>query len=282
MTVRIAQITDVHWQTTPSVGDLLGKRLLGSANLFLRGRAKEFCRDRQRALVRQVVALAPDVVVITGDLTAQALPAEFALARAELEPLLATIPTLVLAGNHDVYTSDAYAERRINATFGPWMHADGPIARLDVGPVTLLGIDSSRFHATASGWLPDDQLAALHNALDAPGLDGRAVILASHYPLVGPSGRTYTSWGHGLRNAEAVIDVLGRARHAPIAVVHGHKHHAYSAHIAAGERSIPSYDPGSGGLAHGAAIGLYTVDGATIGAERLAWDGEAFVTATWG
>lgn len=283
MSVRIAQITDIHWQTPPSVGDLLGKGLLGSANLYVRGRAAEFDRAVQQALVDQVVALAPDAVVVTGDLTAQALAAEFALAREVLDPLLTRFPTLVMNGNHDVYTSTAMAAGGIAPVFGAWMGLDRhpPVARLDLGDVTVLGVDANRFHWSAAGRIPDDHLAALETVLAGDDLDGRTVILAVHYPVVGPSGRPYDSWGHGLRNATAVIDVLARAKHAPIAVIHGHKHHAYRATIAAGDRRIPSFDPGAGGLVHGAAIGMYIVGDGTIDAERHVWNGAAFVREDW-
>lgn len=283
VTVRIAQITDIHWQTTPSAGELLGKRLLGSANLFVRGRAAEFDRKVQQALVDRVVALAPDAVVVSGDLTAQALDAEFALARQVLDPLLTRFPTLVMNGNHDVYTAGAMATGGVAPVFGAWMGLGrcGPVARLDIGDVTVFGLDPNRFHATASGWVPEEQLSALESALGGDDIAGRSIVLAIHYPVVGPSGRPYTSWGHGLRNAPALIDVLARAKHAPLAVVHGHKHHAYGATIAAGDRRIASFDPGAGGLTHGAAIGVYTVGDGKIGAERLVWNGTAFVRGDW-
>ena len=80
----------------------------------------------------------------------------------------------------------------------------------------------------------------------------------------------------------AVRDHQKDVRHAPVAVLHGHKHHAYQATIAAGSRLIRQFDPGSGGwaldAAHGraAAYNVYTIDGGVLTAQRYVWDGSAF------
>ncbi len=282
--IRVAHFSDVHWQVAPAWSDLLNKRLLGSANLYLRGRAAEFDERAQAALVASVVEAQPTAVVITGDLTAQALPAEFEKARAALAPLLDRVPTLVQNGNHDVYVGEAQRGHFLAKSFGSWMHGgDVGLARLDVGSLTVLGLDPNRATTIdASGEVPPAQLDALKAALDGDDLDGRSVLLALHYPVVGPSSSPYDGWYHGLRNARALIDVLANARHAPVAVLHGHKHHAYHATIAAGSRAIPQYDPGSGGWAfdpaHGraAAYNVYTLDGGSVSAQRFVWDGATF------
>lgn len=282
--IRVAHFTDVHWQVAPSWADLCNKRLLGTANLYVRGRAAEFDERAQTALVASVVAASPDAVLITGDLTAQALPAEFEKARAALGPILDRFPTLVQNGNHDVYVGEAQRGHFLAKWFGPWMRGgDVGVARLDVGRLTVLGLDPNRATTVdASGEVPAAQLAALRVALDADDLAGRAVLLALHYPVVGPSERPYDGWYHGLRNARALIDVLANARHAPLGVLHGHKHHAYQANIAAGSRSIRQFDPGSGGWAldraHGraAAYNVYTIDGSVLTAQRFVWDGSSF------
>lgn len=245
--MRIVHATDIHWMVPPHPAELLNKRLLGTANLYLKGRRHEFHPVVQDALVHQILAMAPDAVMITGDLTAQGLPAEFSAARVALDPVLARFPTIVTNGNHDVYVDDAFRRGGVRGAFGPWCHGD-PVGRLDVGDVTLLTVDPNRAHWSASGHLPDHALAALQASLDAPDLDGRDVILGLHYPIVGPSGRPYTDLWHGLRNADAVIAALATARNPPALVVHGHKHHGYAATIVAGDRRIPSYNPGSSGL----------------------------------
>ena len=113
MKQRIAHVTDIHWMVQPPLARLPGKRLIGSANLYLRGRRSHFCENVQSELMRHVLRLKPDALLISGDLTAQALPAEFEKAKRELQPVLEAIPTFLINGNHDVYTVGAQQERRI-------------------------------------------------------------------------------------------------------------------------------------------------------------------------
>ena len=75
--MRIAHATDIHWFVPPTPRQLGFKRVLGTANLYLRGRRHHFDRGAQRALVAHLRRVEADLILITGDLTAQALPAEF-------------------------------------------------------------------------------------------------------------------------------------------------------------------------------------------------------------
>ena len=291
--MRIAHITDVHWTVDPSPWHVWrGKRLLGTANLVFRGRRHHFDERAQTALVAHVTALTPDAVIVSGDLTAQAIPAEFAKARESLDPILTRFPTLVIPGNHDVYTFGSARSRRIERTFGPWMGLDRhrPLGRLDHGALTILGLDPNRPGLLASGKLPREQLEALAALLADPTLTGRRVILACHYPLLGPGGKPYDNVNHGLLNAKELIAVLKAAPAKPDLVVHGHKHHGYRSAIQLDDgREIPIFDPGSGGYAHApdegrtAAMNLYTLsDSGLTSVERHLWDGTAFAPEAGG
>lgn len=285
--VRIAHATDIHWFVPPGFSQrLLSKRLLGSANLYLRGRRKHFDSAVQLALVEHLDALDVDAVVITGDLTAQALPEEFELARTVMRPVLDETPTLVQCGNHDVYTGGSSRAGRLEEWFGSWMHLDAhrPVARLDVGPVTVLGLDPNRPHWSASGRVPEAQLARLTELLDSEDLQGRPVVLAMHYPLVDKRGDLYDGAGHGLRNAGALKSVLEAARNKPVAVIHGHRHHGYRVEVPLGQDHVMhSFDPGSGGYAwlpdedRAACMNVYNIDeDGSIEVERFRYDGERF------
>ena len=85
--MRVVHLTDLHVMMAPRPAELLGKRLIGSANLYLLGRASKFSAEVQAAAVARARDLSPDLLIITGDLTAQALDAEFEAARALLDPL---------------------------------------------------------------------------------------------------------------------------------------------------------------------------------------------------
>jgi 3',5'-cyclic AMP phosphodiesterase CpdA len=292
--VRIAHATDIHWFVAPRLGHHAAvKRVFGTANLYLRGRRHQFGHTVQDALVAHLVELRPDLVLITGDLTSQALPEEFEKARKALEPVLATVPTLVLPGNHDVYTAESVRARRMAQWFGPWMGLDGPlpIARRDMGNVTVLGLDPNRpTWVTASGRIPDVQLQALETVLADPALADRIVVLALHYPPVDRRGELYDRATHGLVNVRSLLGVLERAPVRPVLVPCGHVHHGFRAELRLSDgTSIPVVDCGSSGHTwqpthgRGAAMVVYDIDGAgKVTLERYLHDGVRFVSEEGG
>lgn len=68
----------------------------------------------QLAVVHALVALArqqqPDLLVLSGDITQRACPAQFRAARAFVDRL--GVPVLVVAGNHDIPLFDLWARLR--------------------------------------------------------------------------------------------------------------------------------------------------------------------------
>lgn len=284
MSIRIAHVTDIHWQTRPALVDMGLKRALGSANLYLMGRRHHFTAAVQSALVEHIVGLEPDAVVVSGDLTAQALRSEFDLARAGLQPVLDRFPTLVIPGNHDAYTHDAVREGRFEQAFGPWMHKAGAIARLDVGPVTVLGLDPNAPRwVNAHGVVPQAQLDGLAAALAEPQLADRVVVLTLHYPVVDRHGAIYDGKRHGLLNARALLAVLSAAPVRPVMVLHGHIHHGYRSVLPLRGAEVATFDPGSSGYAYlpairrAAGMNLYAVlpDG-SFTVQRYLYDGRLF------
>ncbi len=281
--MRIVHATDIHWFVPPTALQLASKRALGTANLYLRHRKDHFDARVQRELVDAMDSVGADVLLVTGDLTAQALPAEFALAREALDPLLSRMPAFVQNGNHDVYTGGSARDDRIATLFEPWLHRtpDG-LARLRLPGLTVIGLDPCRPHITASGLVPAHQLAALPAALEAAPQDD-AVILALHYPVLDRSGALYDRWAHGLRNAGALVEVLRSAPRAPTLIVHGHQHHGFTVPLHLHDVDVPIHDPGSSGYAwlpeedRAACFNVYTVEGpALVGVERYRFGAEGF------
>ncbi len=283
--MQIAHATDIHWMVPPELGNLNVKRFLGTANLYLRGRRHDFTDEVQAALMEHVLELSPDLFIVTGDLTAQALPQEFEKAHAALQPILERIPTFLIAGNHDVYTYGAQRENRMRSVFGAWMgEASAAVTRHDCENTTCLGLDPNRpMYVRSSGIIPEDQLIALAEILHDPDLEGRFVVLAIHYPVLDRRGAVYDGSTHGLINARALIDVLQRAPRRPDLILHGHEHHGFHVELDLDGDKIPIYNCGSSGYAfkpkkrRSGAMNVYAVQGSSLeGVERYLYDGERF------
>jgi len=270
--VKIVHLTDLHVQTRPRARDLVGKRLIGTTNLYLLGRRTKFSPVVQQAAVEAAVAEDPDVVVITGDLTAQALDAEFAAARELLEPILTRFPTVVLPGNHDTYVRETVPGERMREVFRPWMGDHMPWLHVH-GEVAFVALETCRAHPLSSGHTPPAQLDP---ALELIGQAGdRFVFLCLHYPLRGRRGEPYGPPSRALSNAAAVEAMLQRTGGVD-AVLHGHEHHGFRTQVDTGGGPIPILNPGASGYAHlpdqdrTAHLNVYTVDdGQLAGVRRL-------------
>ncbi|MHC5544227.1 metallophosphoesterase, partial [Singulisphaera rosea] len=79
--MRIVHLSDIHvWRYAFNPLRLMNKRAVGMLELVT-GRARKFRLERLHEVVARVVGLAPDHILITGDLTTTALPDEFRDAR---------------------------------------------------------------------------------------------------------------------------------------------------------------------------------------------------------
>jgi 3',5'-cyclic AMP phosphodiesterase CpdA len=132
-------------------------------------------------LRRSLVALAPDLVVVSGDLTQRARLRQFREARAYLDTL--PKPQFVVPGNHDVPLYNLFARflrplagyRRIIAEDLEPGFVDEEIA--------VLGINTARSFVLKGGRVSDAQLAQVRATLCR--LSGALVkILVMHHPVV--------------------------------------------------------------------------------------------------
>lgn len=265
----------------PRLGELLNKRLLGAVNLYVLGRSHHFTRASVEGLVEAVVAQAPDLVVCTGDLTATATEAEFALAAELLAPITDRFPFVAQPGNHDVYTRESVG--RFARWFGRWCEgARFPLVH-PAGPVDLVLVDT-----TFPDWLSRGRAQRLDALEEALAAGVRPAWVLAHYPLRDRRGARYGPSTRAMLNAAELEAVL--ARHPRVkAVLHGHEHHGYRTEIPLPHGAIPSLDPGAGGYAflprrgRTAHFNVYTVadDGSFI-VERHAWDGQRFAPEAGG
>jgi predicted MPP superfamily phosphohydrolase len=131
------------------------------------------------ALRRRLKALAPDLVVISGDLTQRARAHQFRAARAFLDSL--PKPQVVVPGNHDVPLYNLFAR-----FFAPLAGYRRVIAQ-DVEPgfvdneIAVLGINTARSLVFKGGRVSEAQCARVCEALGR--LEGaRTRIVVSHHP----------------------------------------------------------------------------------------------------
>jgi len=110
--IRIAHISDLHFsKITFSPTQFLTKRWVGNLNLILFRRKM----DRKEHLVNLIKILEEqkvDLVIISGDLSSTSMNFEFKLASEFVSELKKRgIECIIIPGNHDHYTKDAYKKK---------------------------------------------------------------------------------------------------------------------------------------------------------------------------
>lgn len=131
------------------------------------------------ALRRRVKALAPDLVVISGDLTQRARAHQFRAARAFLDSL--PRPQVVVPGNHDVPLYNVLA--RFVAPLAGYRRVIG--GNVEPGfvddEIAVLGVNTARSYMFKGGRVSESQLARVCEALGR--LQGNRIrIVVSHHP----------------------------------------------------------------------------------------------------
>ncbi len=223
----LAHLSDPHLATMPRprLAELAGKRALGFAN-WVRRRREHHLADVLDAVVRDVMAAAPDHIAVTGDLINIALSGEFAPARAFLARLGPPERVTFVPGNHDAYVRATAGHARRH--WGEYMQGDAaaagdsaafPFVRRRDG-IALVGLSTAVPTAPfmATGRLGADQLRQLDATLAQLGAEGAFRVVLLHHPPV-PQGRDRFK---RLTDAGAFRQVL-RHRGADL-VLHGHAH----------------------------------------------------------
>lgn len=152
------------------------------------------------ALRASLVAAAPDLVVLSGDITQRARPAQFRAAQAFVARL-APLPVLALPGNHDLPLFDLLTRftdpyREFRRHFGvdrapQWQGED----------TVVIGVDSTRVLRHKHGALPPARVAEVAQRLVA--VDATFRIVALHHPL---AVVTASDRRNRVGNAEAALD----------------------------------------------------------------------------
>jgi len=137
------------------------------------------------ALLEAAAQIAPDLVVVSGDLTQRAKSVEFQQARSFLDEM--PYPRIVVPGNHDVPLHNLYArfvqrlsryQRYITEDLEP-VYQDGEIA--------VFGVNTARSSTWKGGRINSRQIESLRTRLCAAGPDV-ARIVVTHHPFEIPQG----------------------------------------------------------------------------------------------
>ncbi|EHK66666.1 metallophosphoesterase family protein [Achromobacter arsenitoxydans] len=176
----------------------------------------------RKAVVEAVLdlarSLAPDLVVLSGDITQRARRGQFAAARRFIERL--SLPVLAVPGNHDIPLFNVFA-RALNP-YGNYKRALGPILEpvFENDGVLAIGVNTTRPRRRKDGEISDSQIARVAQRL-RQARPGQLRIVVAHHPvrakvesdlsnlLIGRE-RALAAW------AEAGVDlVLGGHIHLP-------------------------------------------------------------------
>lgn len=285
--MRIAHISDLHVLAMDALRPqhMFGKRLTGYANLKLK-RTRHHTQERLDRVAAGLRDLAPDHLVVTGDLTNLALEAEFERVGFFLRGLgIDASRITVVPGNHDAYTQGSYKSQYLPAFLPEFLQADiqvaphkrvlntFPFVRLLGSDVALLALCSAvpRLPFVAAGQIGAPQLSGVSELLAHPSLSGRKLFVLVHHPLHMPE-KGSKRWFESLRDAAALVGTL--TPHAQFVVLHGHLHrrmtHRTDAYVSYGATSA-SNEHHDG--ARDAAINVYDLaaDG-SIDAWAQVWD----------
>ena len=175
-----------------------------------------------RHAVEEVRAVAPDLVLIGGDLTTDGYAHEFRDAQNHLEPLLeAELTTVIIPGNHDsknvgyLHFVDSFGPGDVPGKGDRVLHLTGSAGET----VTLVAMDSTK-PDLAEGEIGRERYSWIRQQFSAPA-DLRLFALHHHLvPVPGTGRERNTVWDSG-----DVLALLGEV--GVDVVLSGHKHVPY-------------------------------------------------------
>ena len=174
---------------------------------------------------RRLVSLHPDLLVVSGDLTQRAKPAEFRAARAYLDTL--PMPRLVVPGNHDVPLYNVFQRFLFPLSkFRRFVTADLDPDFIDA-EMAVVGVNTARSFVFKGGRINPEQVEVVRAKFCHLG-EEVTKILVTHHPFDVPEG-----------SGEA-DQIVGRAKMALENLAHcgadvllsGHLHATHVGHTA--------------------------------------------------
>ena len=173
----------------------------------------------------------PDAVVLSGDFTQRAKPAQFRAARAYVDALAA--PVVWVPGNHDVPLWRFW--ERLFSPFGAWRRHFAPelVRDLVAERLAILGVNTAHAWTTKHGRLRARDLDDLAARLAAAPAAAVKVVVAHH-----PVAAAVELGAEPVSRGGAALVELAR-RHGVAVVLSGHLHHGFVSACAPRDREGP-------------------------------------------
>jgi 3',5'-cyclic AMP phosphodiesterase CpdA len=219
-------------------------------------------------VVEALVALAaqqqPDLVVLSGDITQRARPAQFSTAKAFVDRLGA--PVLAIPGNHDIALFDLWA--RLTRPYARFTHVFGP----DLEPVAaspdwlIVGVNTTRAWRHSHGEVSVVQIARVARLLAAAKPEQLRVVVV-HQPLAVPDGGEASNLLRGHADAARAWAQAGADL-----VLGGHIHLPFTLSVQGLARPLWVVQAGT-------AVSTRTRPGAPNSVNLLRWGGSAVTLA---
>lgn len=220
--MRLVLFGDIHlYRLWLAPWQFASKRILGQSNLIL-NRRKRFRHQLLKEMVDKAIALEPEMLLLSGDVTTTSLRREFADVKAALGPLADRVPTVLVPGNHDRYTFSAARSRVIDRMLGDWVPQQFPHVRELTDRWRLLALDAAvpRVY-NARGRLGRVQFEAAKTYVESMD-ETQGLVVLCHYPCVVPKG-VHEHASHALEERDALRGVLENCK-ARVVYLHGHIH----------------------------------------------------------
>ncbi len=225
---KLAHLSDPHLPLPAPVDwrDLMNKRVTGYLS-WQRHRRSIHDPRVLSALHADLADLAPDHIVVTGDLTNLALPREFDHAIEWLSRLGSPDDVSVIPGNHDAYIDVPWSQ-----AFGrlaAYMAQNEPDLKTEassfpfvrrIGRTAIVGVSSAvptRWFS-AAGMIGQAQLVRLRMILNDLGEAGLFRVVLVHHPPIDGSARVRKQLRDGAGFRDVIADVGAEL------VLHGHNH----------------------------------------------------------
>jgi 3',5'-cyclic AMP phosphodiesterase CpdA len=227
----LAHLSDPHLGPIPDarLRELANKRVFGYLN-WRHNRAGRMSGTPLQALMRDIAAVGPDHIAVTGDIVNLGLKAEIGPAAVWLESLGSPARVSAVPGNHDAYVPGSLdrATRHWSAFMvgddidhSPHIAPVFPYVRKR-GKVAIVGTSSAKATGPfmATGHFEPTQALRLTQTLEALGHQGYFRVVLIHHPPL----RSATGWHKRLvggAHFRAAIAASGAEL-----VLHGHTHDA--------------------------------------------------------